>query len=67
VKTEDPNVCVTVNCKVCRSAIVLYYSYEYKVPINPIQNPSIITILNRDIIKTDLKWCGCGLDSPVSD
>jgi hypothetical protein len=23
VKTENPNVCVTVNCKVCRSAIVL--------------------------------------------
>jgi hypothetical protein len=25
VKTEDTNVCVTVNCKVCRSAIALYY------------------------------------------
>jgi hypothetical protein len=26
VKTENPSVCdVTVNCKVCRSAIALYY------------------------------------------
>jgi hypothetical protein len=25
VKTENPSACVTVNCKVCRSAIVLYY------------------------------------------
>jgi hypothetical protein len=25
VKTEKPNECVTVNCKVCRSAIALYY------------------------------------------
>jgi hypothetical protein len=24
VTTENPNACVTVNCKVCRSAIVLY-------------------------------------------
>jgi hypothetical protein len=24
VKTENPNACVTVNCKVCRSAIALY-------------------------------------------
>jgi hypothetical protein len=23
MKTEDPSVCVTVNCKVCRSAIAL--------------------------------------------
>jgi hypothetical protein len=25
VKTENPNVCGTVNCRVCRSAIPLYY------------------------------------------
>jgi hypothetical protein len=25
VKTENPGVCVTVDCKVCISAIVLYY------------------------------------------
>jgi hypothetical protein len=25
VKTENPSVCVTLNCKVCRSAIALYY------------------------------------------
>jgi hypothetical protein len=25
VKTEEPNACVTVICKVCRSAIALYY------------------------------------------
>jgi hypothetical protein len=25
VKTENPVVCVTVNCKVCRLAIALYY------------------------------------------
>jgi hypothetical protein len=24
VKTENPNACLTVNCKVCRSAIALY-------------------------------------------
>jgi hypothetical protein len=24
-KTENPNACVAVNCKVCRSAIALYY------------------------------------------
>jgi glucose-6-phosphate dehydrogenase assembly protein OpcA len=24
VKTENPSACVTVNCKVCRSAIALY-------------------------------------------
>jgi hypothetical protein len=25
VKTENPRVCATVNCKVCRSVIALYY------------------------------------------
>jgi hypothetical protein len=25
VKTENPNVCVTVNCKMCRIAMALYY------------------------------------------
>jgi hypothetical protein len=25
VKTEKPNVCATMNCKVCRSEIALYY------------------------------------------
>jgi hypothetical protein len=25
VKTENPIACVTVNCKVCRSAIAFYY------------------------------------------
>jgi hypothetical protein len=25
VKTENPNVCVMVNCNVCKSAIALYY------------------------------------------
>jgi hypothetical protein len=25
MKTENPNVCVTVNCKVCISAIALYH------------------------------------------
>jgi hypothetical protein len=25
VKNENPSVCVTVNCEVCRSAIALYY------------------------------------------
>jgi hypothetical protein len=24
VKTEDPSACVTVNCKLCKSAIALY-------------------------------------------
>jgi hypothetical protein len=25
VKTENPSACVTVNCKVCKSAIALHY------------------------------------------
>jgi hypothetical protein len=25
MKTENPRVCVTANCKVCRTAIALYY------------------------------------------
>jgi hypothetical protein len=43
VKTEDTSVCVTVNCKVCRSARALYYlllrvarSGVSKWSINPI-------------------------------
>jgi hypothetical protein len=45
VKIENPNVCVTVNCKVCgnsNSAVLpVVPSSVYKVLINPIQNPSI--------------------------
>jgi hypothetical protein len=40
VKTEDPSACVTVNCKVSRSAIALWLSVVpscvYKLSINPI-------------------------------
>jgi hypothetical protein len=45
VKTENPSVCVTVNCKVCRSVIALQLSVVpsvYKVSINPIKTPSNI-------------------------
>jgi hypothetical protein len=27
VNNEDPSVCVTLNCKVCKSAIALYYLF----------------------------------------
>jgi hypothetical protein len=50
VKTENTSVCVTVNCKVCRSAIALYLhvvlSSVYKVSINSIiksNTPYVIT------------------------
>jgi hypothetical protein len=41
VKTENPSACVTVNCKMCRSAIDLYClsvvpSWVYEVSIKPI-------------------------------
>jgi hypothetical protein len=40
VKTENPNACVTVNCKMCKSATALYLhvvpSDVYKVSINSI-------------------------------
>jgi hypothetical protein len=40
VKTQNPSACVTLNCKVCRSAIALYLrvvlSWIFTVSINPI-------------------------------
>jgi hypothetical protein len=57
VKTENLNVCVTVNYKMCRSAIALQLSVVpsgvYKMSINPIiqskpcliVTPIIVTIL----------------------
>jgi hypothetical protein len=39
MKTENPSLCVTVKCKVCRSAIALYYlklRVECISAINPI-------------------------------
>jgi hypothetical protein len=40
VKTENPSVCVTVNCKVCRSAsdsaVLLAVRFECISSINPI-------------------------------
>jgi hypothetical protein len=56
VKTENPSASVTVNCKVCRSVMALelpvILSTVYKLPINPIQNPSYRsrTQLNPDNI-----------------
>jgi RNase P subunit RPR2 len=38
-KTENPSACVTVTCKVCRSAITMQFpavvSGVYKLSINP--------------------------------
>jgi hypothetical protein len=58
MKTEDTSVCLTLNCKVCRSAIALYYlqlpvvpSGAHKVSINPIIQSKprlIVTTLTRD-------------------
>jgi hypothetical protein len=62
VKTETPDVCVTVSWKVCRIAVALCYVYSqlvrmYKVLINPIIQSktrliSHATTLNRESIVT---------------
>jgi hypothetical protein len=56
-KTPNPGVCVTVNCKVCRSAIALYYlssgveCIKYTKCSHPIKPRLIVSTLIRDSTK----------------
>jgi hypothetical protein len=58
VKTGNPSAYVIVNCKLCKSAFVLYSLLSTtcvnKVLINPIQNPLLLVtdLRTRDNIET---------------
>jgi hypothetical protein len=54
MKTENPSVCVTVSCKVCRSAIALYYLQLYVKMINKLKIQCIprqtVTLTRDDVL-----------------
>jgi hypothetical protein len=68
VKTENPSACATVNCKLCRWAIALYYMKLRVLCIrcnksnHPIQHPSYksalhVTILFHHHWQNSPYWC----------
>jgi hypothetical protein len=61
VKIENTRMCVTVNCKVCRSAIALYshvvLSDTYKVSIKPTIQSKTPSISHASLKRDNINNC----------